>query len=146
MGSIAAPIQGYVPKLPERTVSERLLSASQLETVVYAGHAWSQFLPGRFTPSKEGVGLEEAQEGRSYRKGYFLGDGTGAGKGRQVAACILDNWLQGRRRNIWVSKNEPLLEVARRDWTAIGGLAADIPTLDTWKKIGRAACRARVCQ
>src|SRR3546814_6846595 len=72
MGSIAAPIPDYVPNLPERTVSERLLSASQLETVVYAGHAWSQFLPGRFMPSKEGVGLEETQEGRAYRKGYFL--------------------------------------------------------------------------
>lgn len=133
MGSIAAPIPGYVPKLPERTVSERLLSASQLETVVYAGHAWSQFLPGRFMPSKEGVGLEENQEGRAYRKGYFLGDGTGAGKGRQVSACILDNWLQGRRRNIWVSKNETLLEDARRDWTALGGLAADIQPLSNWK-------------
>lgn len=133
MGSIAAPIPDYVPKLPERTVSERLLSASQLETVVYAGHAWSQFLPGRFVPSKEGVGLEETQEGRAYRKGYFLGDGTGAGKGRQVAACILDNWLQGRRLNIWVSKNETLLEDARRDWTALGGLAADIQPLSNWK-------------
>jgi hypothetical protein len=133
MGSIAAPIPDYVPHLPERTVSERLLSASQLETVVYAGHAWSQFLPGRFTPSKEGVGLDEAEGGRVYRKGYFLGDGTGAGKGRQVAACILDNWLQGRRRNIWVSKNETLLEDARRDWTALGGLAADIQPLSNWK-------------
>ena len=110
-------------------MSERLLSAAQLETVVYEGHAWSQFLPGRFTPSKEGVGLDEAEGGRVYRKGYFLGDGTGAGKGRQVAACILDNWLQGRRRNIWVSKNETLLEDARRDWTALGGLAADIQPL-----------------
>jgi hypothetical protein len=93
MGSIAAPIPAYVPRLPERTVSERLLSASQLETVVYAGHAWDQFLPGKFRPAKEGVGLEEAQDGRAYRMGYFLGDGTGAGKGRQVAACILDSWL-----------------------------------------------------
>jgi hypothetical protein len=122
-----------VPKLPERTVSERLLSASQLETVVYAGHAWDQFLPGKFKPAKEGVGLEEADDGRAYRKGYFLGDGTGAGKGRQVAACILDSWLAGRRRNIWVSKNEALLEDARRDWTALGGLAADIQPLSNWK-------------
>src|SRR3546814_10769053 len=45
MGSIAAPVPDYVPHLPERTVSERSLSASQLETVVYAGHAWSQYLP-----------------------------------------------------------------------------------------------------
>lgn len=133
MGSIAAPVPNYVPRLPERTVSERLLSASQLETVVYAGHAWSQSLPGRFRPSKEGVGLEEAEGGRAYVKGYFLGDGTGAGKGRQVAACILDNWLQGRRRNIWVTKNEALLEDARRDWTALGGLPADVQPLSNWK-------------
>jgi len=133
MGSIAGPIPSYVPQLPERTVSERLLSASQLETVVYAGHAWSQLLPGRFKPSKEGVGLDEAEDGRAYRKGYFLGDGTGAGKGRQVAACILDSWLQGRRRNIWISKNEALLEDARRDWTALGGLAADIQPLANWR-------------
>ena len=133
MGSIAAPVPAYVPHLPERTVIERLLSASQLETVVYAGHAWGQYLPGRFRPAKEGVGLEETEDGRAYRKGYFLGDGTGAGKGRQVAACILDSWLAGRRRNIWISKNEALLEDARRDWTALGGLAADIQPLANWK-------------
>jgi predicted RNA methylase len=133
MGSIAAPIPHYVPRLPERTVSERLLSVSQLETVVYAGHAWSQTLPGRFKPDKEGVGLVLAEDGRTYRKGFFLGDGTGAGKGRQVAACILDNWLQGRRRNIWVTKNEPLLEDARRDWTALGGVSADVQPVGNWK-------------
>ncbi|KKW89541.1 strawberry notch family protein, partial [Sphingobium chungbukense] len=133
MGSIAAPIPRYVPLLPERTVSHRLLSASQLETVVYAGHAWSQFLPGKFLPAREGAGLEESEQGHAYRKGYFLGDGTGAGKGRQVAACILDNWLQGRRRNIWVTKNEMLLEDARRDWTALGGLPGDIQPLSNWK-------------
>lgn len=133
MGSIPAPIPGYVPNLPERTVAERLLSASQLETVVYAGHAWSQTIPGRFKPNKEGVGLTLAEDGDAYRKGFFLGDGTGAGKGRQIAACILDNWLQGRRRNIWVTKNAPLLEDARRDWTALGGLNGDIQPISNWK-------------
>ncbi|CAH0357183.1 strawberry notch family protein [Sphingobium sp. CECT 9361] len=133
MGSIPAPIPTHMPRLPERTVAERLLSASQLETVVYAGHAWSQSLPGRFKPDKEGVGLTIAEDGAAYRKGFFLGDGTGAGKGRQIAACILDNWLQGRRRNIWVTKNEPLLEDARRDWTALGGLTGDIQPLGNWK-------------
>jgi len=67
-------------------------------------------IPGRFRPSKEGVGLDLSEDGREYRKGFFLGDGTGAGKGRQIAACILDNWLQGRRRHIWITKNEPLLD------------------------------------
>ncbi|KEQ53769.1 strawberry notch-like NTP hydrolase domain-containing protein [Sphingobium chlorophenolicum] len=133
MGSIPAPIPDYVPALPERTVAERLLSASQLETVVYAGHAWTQWIPGNFKPDKEGVGLVLAEDGQSYRKGFFLGDGTGAGKGRQIAACILDNWLQGRRRNIWVSKNAPLLEDARRDWTALGGLNGDIQSISDWK-------------
>lgn len=33
-----------------------------------------------------------------FRRGWFLGDGTGAGKGRQVAGVLLDNWLKGRRR------------------------------------------------
>ena len=133
MGSIPAPVPDYVPSLPERTVTERLLSASQLETVVYAGHAWSQTIPGRFKPDKEGVGLVLAEDGATYRKGFFLGDGTGAGKGRQIAACILDNWLQGRRRNIWVTKNAPLLEDARRDWTALGGLNGDIQPISNWK-------------
>jgi hypothetical protein len=133
MGSIPAPIPHHIPHLPERTVSERLLSASQLETVVYAGHAWDQWLPGTFRPDPEGVGLLIDEEGASYRKGFFLGDGTGAGKGRQVAATILDNWLQGRRRAIWISKNEPLLEDARRDWAALGGLAADVQSLSRWK-------------
>ncbi|PBN41358.1 strawberry notch-like NTP hydrolase domain-containing protein [Sphingobium sp. D43FB] len=133
MGSIPAPIPDYVPRLPERTVAERLLSASQLETVIYAGHAWSQTIPGRFKPNKEGVGLTLAEDGDAYRTGFFLGDGTGAGKGRQIAACILDNWLQGRRRNIWVTKNAPLLEDARRDWTALGGLSGDIQPVSNWK-------------
>jgi hypothetical protein len=133
MGSIPAPIPQHIPQLPERTVSERLLSASQLETVVYAGHAWGQWLPGKFKPDPEGVGLMIDEEGASYRKGFFVGDGTGAGKGRQVAATILDNWLQGRRRAIWISKNEPLLDDARRDWAALGGLAADVQSLSRWK-------------
>ena len=133
MGSIPAPIPTHIAHLPERTVAERMLSSSQLETVVYAGHAWSQVLPGNFMPAKEGVGLTLDPRGRVYRKGFFLGDGTGAGKGRQIAACILDNWLQGRRRHIWVSKNEPLLEDARRDWTALGGLSGDIQPVSNWK-------------
>ena len=133
MGSIPAPIPSHVANLPERTVAERMLSSSQLETVIYAGHAWSRMLPGTFKPAQEGVGLTIDPEGHSYRSGFFLGDGTGAGKGRQIAACILDNWLAGRRRHIWVSKNEPLLEDARRDWTALGGLSADVQPVSTWK-------------
>ena len=133
MGSIPAPVPHYVPALQERILSESLLSEAQIETVIYAGNAWDQYLPGTFIPSEEGVGLTLDEKGKEYRKGYFLGDGTGAGKGRQIAACILDNWLAGRRKAIWVSKNESLLEDARRDWSAIGGMPADIQPLSNWK-------------
>ena len=54
------------------------------------------------------------------RRGWFLGDGTGAGKGRQVAGILLDNWLKGRRRAVWVSKSDALIEDAQRDWSALG--------------------------
>ena len=133
MASIAAPKPSYVPSLPERTVTARLLSAAQLETVIYAGEAWSRDLHGRFSHSSNEVALKEDPGGQLYRTGFFLGDGTGAGKGRQAAACILDQWLKGNRRHIWISKNAPLLEDAQRDWTAIGRLPSDILELSRWK-------------
>ncbi|MBM3655297.1 MAG: methylase, partial [Alphaproteobacteria bacterium] len=55
-----------------------------------------------------------------FRRGWFLGDGTGCGKGRQVAGVILDNWLKGRRRALWISKSDKLIEDAQRDWSALG--------------------------
>jgi len=54
-----------------------------------------------------------------FRRGWFLSDGTGAGKGRQVAAIILDNWLKGRRRAVWISKSDKLIADAQRDWSAL---------------------------
>lgn len=133
MGSIAAPKPQHAPILPAHLVSDGILSAAQLETLVYAGAAFEQHLPGLFISIDEGTGLKPAQDGAIYAQGYFLGDGTGAGKGRQVAGVILDQWLRGRRRHIWLSKNETLLEDARRDWTALGGLALDIQPLSQWK-------------
>ncbi|MBN9012613.1 MAG: strawberry notch family protein, partial [Rhizobiales bacterium] len=49
-----------------------------------------------------------------------VGDGTGVGKGRESAAIILDNWMQGRRKAVWISKSDKLLEDAQRDWSALG--------------------------
>ena len=56
----------------------------------------------------------------NFAKGFFLGDGTGAGKGRQAAGIVLDNWLKGRRKAVWISKSDKLLEDAQRDWSALG--------------------------
>ena len=133
MGSITAPRPSYVPRLPTQVVDSKVLSDAQLETLIYAGDAFERDIPGLFEPVEEGLSLTPDEEGRPYRTGFFLGDGTGAGKGRQVAAIILDQWLRGRRKHIWISKTETLLEDARRDWTAVGGLALDIQHLNQWK-------------
>ena len=37
---------------------------------------------------------DDAENTIRFRRGWFLGDGTGAGKGRQVAGIVLDNWLK----------------------------------------------------
>ena len=133
MGSITAPRPSYVPKLPAGVVDNRVLSDAQLETLIYAGDAFERDISGLFKAAEEGLSLAPDQDGSPYRTGFFLGDGTGAGKGRQVAAIILDQWLRGRRKHIWISKTETLLEDARRDWTAVGGLALDIQHLNQWK-------------
>ncbi|HYJ51575.1 MAG TPA: strawberry notch family protein [Allosphingosinicella sp.] len=133
MGSIAAPMPAHVPSLPAGLASNGALSEAQLETLIYAGSAFERDLPGLFVAAHEGCQLTADEAGSPYRFGYFLGDGTGAGKGRQVAAIILDQWLRGNGRHIWLSKNETLLEDARRDWSALGGLPLDIQPLSQWK-------------
>ena len=133
MGSVAAPQPNVRPLLPSNWQTDELLSGAQCETLVYACQAFARDLPGQFRPSQEGTMLELAEDGLSYRQGFFLGDGTGAGKGRQIAAVIMDRWLAGERRHIWITKNEALLEDARRDWEALGGLPLDIQPLSRWK-------------
>jgi hypothetical protein len=63
---------------------------------------------------------DDAENAVRFRRGWFFGDGTGAGKGRQVAGILLDNWLKGRRRALWISKSDKLIEDAQRDWSALG--------------------------
>ena len=133
MGSIAAPIPSEVPQLPAGLIAKGVLSAPQAETLIYAVSAHARDLPGRCSPEDKGCILVPDKHGSAYRMGYFLGDGTGAGKGRQAASVILDRWVRGERRHIWISKNETLLEDARRDWAALGGLPIDIQPLGQWK-------------
>lgn len=49
------------------------------------------------------------------RAGFFLGDGAGVGKGRQIAALIKDYWAQGGRRILWISVSNDLRFDAKRD-------------------------------
>lgn len=133
MGSTPTPKPTYVPHLPHETVAKRILSAAQLETIVFAGDAHERYLPGKYLPSSKSLALEPSETGKAYRQGFFLGDGTGAGKGRQIAGIILDQWLRGRRKHIWISESASLLDDARRDWKALGGIPIDIQPLSNWK-------------
>jgi predicted RNA methylase len=124
MASVAPPIPSYRPHLPADVIANGLLSDAQLESVIYAGEAHSQFLAGSWTVDETYdlvcAARDDADNAVQFRRGWFLGDGTGAGKGRQVAGILLDNWLKGRRRAVWISKSDKLIEDAQRDWSALG--------------------------
>ncbi|WP_370571504.1 strawberry notch-like NTP hydrolase domain-containing protein, partial [Phaeobacter sp. SYSU ZJ3003] len=140
MASVAPPMPSNTGsddlRLPARLIEEGHLSEAQLETIIMAHDAHGRDLPGRFAIDDDQTKLTRADDDpdtRAYRLGYFLGDGTGCGKGRECAGLILVNWLAGRRKAIWVSKSATLIEDAIRDWTDLGGSPADIQPLSKWK-------------
>lgn len=106
MSAVSMPPATYIPALPKEVV-ENNLSDAQMVSVVYAGQAHSQVLPS------------------GERKGFFIGDGTGVGKGRQISGIILDNILQGRKKAVWISKNASLFPDAQRDWVDTTGRSKD---------------------
>ena len=157
MAAVPHPVPTYRPVLPERVVTDGLLSDAQLESVVLAGEAHDRHLAADY---RIGAGWETVQrcpeddgdDGGNddaidvtddgevlsapvrFRRGWMLGDGTGAGKGRQVAAIMLDHWLRGRRRALWLSQSDKLVEDARRDWCALGGREDDVIPLGKFRQ------------
>ncbi|WP_210211901.1 strawberry notch-like NTP hydrolase domain-containing protein [Mesorhizobium sp. M1B.F.Ca.ET.045.04.1.1] len=138
MASIAPPLPSYRPTLPNSLISTGALSDAQIESVIYAGEAHNGHLSGTYTVNDTYDQLtaapEDAEKSFRLRRGWYLGDGTGCGKGRQVAGVIMDNFLKGRRRAVWVSKSETLLSDSVRDWTALGGAASDVVPLARFRQ------------
>ena len=154
MAAVPHPAPSYHPLLPTRIVTEGLLSDAQLESVVLAGQAHERHLAALYRIGADWetlhrVDCESDEDGDAvhagtddgddsaddneplsspvrFRRGWMLGDGTGCGKGRQVAAIILDQWLRGRKRALWLSQSGKLLEDTRRGWAAIGGRDEDV--------------------
>ena len=124
MASVAPPKPSYRPHLPPAVIADGLVSDAQLESVIYAGDAHTGYLAGAWTVDETfdvvSAAADDTDNAVRFRRGWFLGDGTGAGKGRQVAGILLDNWLKGRRRAVWISKSDKLIDDAQRDWSALG--------------------------
>ena len=151
MAAVPHPTPSYRPMLPERIVTDGLLSDAQLESIVLAGqahggHLAASYRIGSAWETVQRCGDENVDDATltddgetlsapvRFRRGWMLGDGTGCGKGRQVAAIILDGWLRGRKRALWLSQSDKLLEDARRDWTALGGREDDVIPLGDFRQ------------
>ena len=96
LASVAPPDITYKHHLGD-IVQKGTLSSLQLESVVYANMRFAQTMEG------------------GQRYGFFLGDGAGVGKGRQIAANIVEHVRTGGGRVLWVSVSADLRLDAARD-------------------------------
>ncbi len=117
MSSVQPPKATYKITIVDQL--KKVISGAQLEAVVYAYQAFEQKLASGF------------------RRGFFIGDGTGVGKGREVAAIIREAMARGLggKKAVWVTANDKLLKDSKRDVTNTGG---DASTLVQQGKIKKA--------
>uniref|UniRef100_A0A6Q2ZG73 Protein strawberry notch homolog 2 n=1 Tax=Esox lucius TaxID=8010 RepID=A0A6Q2ZG73_ESOLU len=106
LSSVPPPDITYHLSIPESTIKQGLLSALQLEAIIYACQQHEVILQN------------------NQRAGFLIGDGAGVGKGRTVAGIILENNLKGRKKALWFSVSNDLKYDAERDLKDI-----DAPTI-----------------
>uniref|UniRef100_A0A4W4HJI6 Protein strawberry notch homolog 2 n=1 Tax=Electrophorus electricus TaxID=8005 RepID=A0A4W4HJI6_ELEEL len=97
LSSVPPPDITYTLSIPDSTISTGQLSALQLEAIIYACQQHEVILKNK------------------QRAGFLIGDGAGVGKGRTVAAIILENFLKARKRALWFSVSNDLKYDAERD-------------------------------
>lgn len=102
MAAVDPPDITYKSTLPPDIISQNKLSGLQLESVYYAGQRFETIMPN------------------GQRGGFFVGDGTGVGKGRQIAGIIADQWNKGVKKILWVSASRDLMSDAQRDMDDLG--------------------------
>jgi predicted RNA methylase len=107
MGDVDPPATAYVPNLPQELLESGALSDAQTENIVLAGAAHQRVLPA-------------AEGGVPLRQGFLVGDGTGVGKAREMLGIVLDNHRQGRKKALYVSKNQELINDLREEWKGLG--------------------------
>uniref|UniRef100_A0A672Z6H7 Protein strawberry notch homolog 2 n=1 Tax=Sphaeramia orbicularis TaxID=375764 RepID=A0A672Z6H7_9TELE len=97
LSSVPPPDITYTLSIPQSTINSGLLSALQLEAIIYACQQHEVILQN------------------NQRAGFLIGDGAGVGKGRTVAGIILENYLKGRKKALWFSISNDLKFDAERD-------------------------------
>ena len=102
LAAVGLPSSQYKLILPRATYERGKLSSPQLDTIICASMQHEKILSS------------------GARKGYFLGDGAGVGKGRQLAGIIFENWLRGRKKHIWLSASTDLIHDSQRDLDDVG--------------------------
>ena len=98
LAKVTPPVPAYEHSLRD-IVENGGLSSLQMESVVYACMRHEMRLPGE----------------KQARAGFFLGDGAGVGKGRQIAALVYEHRRRGGKRVLWVSTSADLKYDAMRD-------------------------------
>uniref|UniRef100_A0A8C2WET6 Protein strawberry notch homolog 2 n=1 Tax=Cyclopterus lumpus TaxID=8103 RepID=A0A8C2WET6_CYCLU len=112
LSSVPPPDITYTLSIPEPTVNCGLLSALQLEAIIYACQQHEVILQN------------------NQRAGFLIGDGAGVGKGRTVAGIILENYLKGRKKALWFSISNDLKFDAERDLKDIDALNIPVHALN----------------
>ena len=103
LANIKPPRPVYRPYLPKELIETGKISEIQLERIIYAGQAHTQFLPGS-----------------AARAGISIGDGTGVGKTTTLLGIILDNWFRGVKRTVWFSVKTDLIKAVKDEMQRLG--------------------------